>query len=201
MSASREVIESIGHALQLSDDEQSHLLQLWNPNVRAASSSATTGLAPQWQLIIQQLHYPSFITNERSEVLAWNSAADEIVTNFTAMTGPNRVMLRILFLNEDLRQRLINWEEFAAHSVAVFRTYYDKHPGDPWFEHLVQQLAEDSAEFAALWELHQIALKKISRVHFKLRETQQVAAFDINSLASLNENKELHCCIYTPVAT
>lgn len=158
-----------------------------------------TTLNPQWQHIIEQLSYPSFISNDRCEVLAWNRAANEIIADFSSLSVPDRVMIRLLFVNPELRRRMINWKEFALYSVAVFRTYYDKHLEDPWFKQTVEQLCEESVEFETMWKLHNIELKKVSRVFFQLPGAVEAVSFDINSFASLADNPDLHFCIYTPV--
>ncbi|NRF91709.1 hypothetical protein HQN89_11855 [Paenibacillus frigoriresistens] len=69
-----------------------HLLQLWNPNESNAISSIDTTLNPQWLNIIEQLTYPSFISIERCEVLAWNRAANEVIADFSALSFPERNM-------------------------------------------------------------------------------------------------------------
>lgn len=70
VTASREIIENIGRALQLSADERQHLMELWNPNEPEAVISIDTMLNPQWRGIISQLAYPAFISNERTQVFA-----------------------------------------------------------------------------------------------------------------------------------
>uniref|UniRef100_UPI00403F5106 hypothetical protein n=1 Tax=Paenibacillus sp. FSL H8-0332 TaxID=2954742 RepID=UPI00403F5106 len=40
-------------------------------------------------------------------------------------------MLRLLFLDLELRRRMLNWEEFSLYSVGVYRTYYDMNLRDP----------------------------------------------------------------------
>jgi transcriptional regulator with XRE-family HTH domain len=200
VTASKEVMESIGKALQLTRDERKHLIQLWDPNEPEADGSiGQAALSLQWRNIIEQLSYPSFISNERGEVLAWNRQAGEILADFSSMASSERNMLRLLFVDAELRHRIINWEEFASYSVAVFRTYYDKHRGDPWYEQAVRQLCEESTAFEAMWKLHDIQLKKVSRVTILLPGTEETVAYDINSFENLSDHPDLHVCIYTPI--
>ncbi|MBT2292731.1 helix-turn-helix domain-containing protein [Paenibacillus albidus] len=199
VNASREVMENIAIALQLTPDEKTHLMQLWNPHEPVSVPFQDRRLKPHWQPIINQLTAPSFITNERSEVLAWNPAAAAILADFAVWPADERIMIRILFTSPELRGRIRNWEEFARHSVAVFRTYYDKHPEDPWFSELVQQLCAESGEFAAIWKLHQIQIKKVTRLMVQAPGTDDILSFDIRSLMSLDDQPDLHICVYTPV--
>ncbi|OMF05429.1 hypothetical protein BK129_15730 [Paenibacillus amylolyticus] len=202
LAASREVMQSIANALRLTLEEKSHLFDLWDPNTEHEFLASYSQLEPGWQSIIGQLTHPSFITNERSEVLAWNEAADTNLFNFSSMNVNERLMMRILFLDTALRARMRNWEEFARHSVAVFRTYYDKYPSDPEFSRIVKQLSEESIDFRTIWKLHQVELKQVNRV---LLETTDRAdgilhAYDIFSMNNLNSQSGIHCCIYVPVA-
>ena len=200
VTASREIMESIGKALQLSTDEYIYLMKLWNPHEPDIIPSINTRLNPQWREIIGQLTYPTFISNERSEILAWNDEAAKRIINFAAWSDAERVMLRLLFIDTDLRSRMVNWEEFARHSVAVFRTYYDKHLTDPWYISMVKQLAEESAEFSAMWELHNIQLKTVNRVYLRSSDSAaDTAAYDIHSFMSPTEHPDVHICVYTPV--
>jgi hypothetical protein len=94
-----------------------------------------------------------------------------------------------------------NWDEFARHSVAVFRTYYDKYPGEPEFSKIVQQLNEDSTDFNNIWSLHQIKQKKVNRIYLETTDrVDDIAyAYDIFSMSNLNEQSGIHCCVYIPV--
>lgn len=202
VNASREIMESIGHALQLTEAEWAHLFGLWNPGGPSTVPSITMAepsLHPQWRDIISQLDYPSFITNERSEVLAWNQAAGEVLADFDLVPASGRIMLRLLFLDQGLRRRMLNWEEFAQYSVAVFRTYYDMHGDDPWYKKMVDRLAEDSPEFAEMWRQHHIQGKRVNRVVIQSQVTVRPVTYDINSVASLADHPGLHICIYTPL--
>lgn len=151
--------------------------------------------------IIRQLTYPSFITNERSEVLAWNDKASEVLSDFGSLPDSVRIMLRLLFLDLELRRRMLNWEEFALYSVGVYRTYYDMNLHDPWYKEMVDQLLEDSADFAEMWKQHNILGKKVNRVVIESLGTSQSVVYDINSMANLADYPGLHICIYTPVLT
>lgn len=200
VAVSREIIESIAKALQLTEDERLHLIQLSSPHSSGPSVSMDAQINSEWQIIINQLTYPAFITNDRSEVLAWNQAANEIIADFAALPAQERVLIRLLFVDPELRRRLINWEEFARYSVGVYRTYYDNYAADPWYRETIEQLIMDSAEFAAMWELHDIQLKRVSRVLYHIPGAGE-RMYDINSFDSLNGNMNLHCCVYIPVAS
>lgn len=53
-------------------------------------------------------------------------------------------MLRLLFLDLELRRRMLNWEEFSLYSVGVYRTYYDMNLRDPRRPGLYQKSVDAS---------------------------------------------------------
>ncbi|CAM4254784.1 transcriptional regulator with XRE-family HTH domain [Paenibacillus endophyticus] len=199
VTASKVVIESLAKALQLTADERNHFLKLWDPNDTGTAPPISTTLNPQWRNIIDQLSYPSFISNEKADVLAWNRGAAELLADFSALPEGERNMLRLLFTSSELRRRMLNWEEFASHSVAVFRTYFDKYIEDPWFKEIVEQLCEESADFTSMWRRHDVQLKKVSRVTIQQSDASKAITYEIQSLASAADYPDLHFCIYTPI--
>ncbi|UMV45658.1 helix-turn-helix transcriptional regulator [Paenibacillus macerans] len=200
VAVSRDVIESIGKALQLNRDEHLHLLELWNANEPEAVTTITTEVKPQWREIVGAMAFPCFISNDRAELLVWNRAVDERLADFLARPQGQRNLMTLLFTDPEMRKSLINWEEMAAHSVATFRTSYDKYARDPWFAQFVAELSRESPEFAALWQLHHVEVKKVIRVFYRGSDENQVFAYDINSLSFTTDHPDLHLCIYTPVS-
>lgn len=199
LNASRDVIESIAQALRLSSDERSHLIQLWNPHVFNTPPAVSTAVNPQLRMIIDQVNYPSYITNERTEILAWNAAANKAIADFSSIPVKDRYFIRLLFEDMEVRRRIINIEEFARYAVCVFRTYYDKYQDDPWFEETVKHLIKNSSEFDQMWKTYDIQLKKVNRIIIQPSEVKETVAFDIKSLSDMADNPDIHICIYTPV--
>ncbi|MBB3128714.1 hypothetical protein FHS19_003368 [Paenibacillus rhizosphaerae] len=193
------MIESIAKALQLSPDEKSHLFQLWTPHASNTPLSTAAVEYPQMQKIIDQVAYPAYITNERTEILAWNKAANEMLANLSSIPAQHRYFIRLLFEDTEIRRRIVNIEEFARYSVAVFRTYYNKNRNDPTFEETVELLIKNSAEFDRLWRQYDIQLKKVNRVILQLPGVKKPVTFDINSLLNLSDSPDIHVCIYTPI--
>lgn len=198
LTPSKDVIDSIAQALNLSPAEKSHLYQLWNPHAFETPFAGPAVVDPHMQKIIDQLTYPSHITNERSEVLAWNKAAQETFTDFASIPVQERYFMRLLFEDTEMRNRIVNIEEFSSYSVGVFRTYYDKHRDDPWFETAVEQLTQNSPEFDRMWGQYDVQLKKVNRIVLQSPVTHQPVAYDIHSLVNLSDRPDIHICIYTP---
>ncbi|CAN7491935.1 helix-turn-helix transcriptional regulator [Paenibacillus sp. LjRoot153] len=199
-SVSREVLESVARALQLSSDEQVHLLRLADYGGERNSSPSTGEAYPELQTIIDQVNYPAIIANHRTEVLAYNRMATEIITDFHAIPADERVMTRLIFTEPNLRKQLVNWNEFANYTMGVFRIYYDQKAGDHWFESFVQQMFLECGEFKRLWQLHNIQQKKAILYTFDHCVAGRLF-FQLNTFSNINGDEDLHCCIFTPIVS
>lgn len=199
ITTSREVIESIGKALQLSSEEHLHLLRLANYGGDGDSSPHSEEMNIGLQNIIDQLHYPAIIANLRTEVLAYNRMASEIIVDFHAIPAENRVMARLIFTHPNLRNQLANWKEFADFTLGVFRSYFDQKVNDPWNEEFVRQMCHESEEFKTLWRLHDVQQKKAILYTFDHPIAGRLF-FQLNTFSHINGNQNLHCCVFTPVA-
>jgi hypothetical protein len=62
-----------------------------------------------WRNIVDQLYYLSYICNDRSEVLAWNRAANRTTADFPALPAQERVMTRFVFVDPEYRRRMMNF--------------------------------------------------------------------------------------------
>ncbi|KRF13521.1 helix-turn-helix transcriptional regulator [Paenibacillus sp. Soil787] len=199
VTASREVIESVGKALQLSSEEHLHLLRLANYSGDGESYPIATEIDPGLQNIIDQLSYPAIIANNRTEVLAYNQMASEIITDFHSIPAEKRVMTRLIFTDPNLRKQLANWKEFADFTVGVFRMYFDQKAGDLWYEEFVRRMCKESEEFLTLWRLHDVQQKKAILYTFDHLVAGRLY-FQLNTFSAINGNENLHCCVFTPIA-
>ncbi|WP_167569070.1 MmyB family transcriptional regulator [Brevibacillus migulae] len=83
--------------------------------------------------------------------------------------------------------------------AAILRSYYGQSKGDAWYEAFAQRLSEESTEFAALWDRHDVKEKKAQP--FLLNHPDLgTLSFEINTLGHINGNEDIHCCVYTPMA-
>src|SRR4051794_23614678 len=55
---------------------------------------------------------PAYIRNSRWDVLAWNAACEDMfLTDFSSVASHDRNALRLFFLDESYRCRMVNWEQ------------------------------------------------------------------------------------------
>ena len=163
INPSRDLLERLATALQLSDAERNHLFDLARPDLSASAQAAFTTHAPEPLRVWAQslAPCPAYIINGRWDVIAWNSSADELYGDFAERDGDMRNILRLLFLEPTWRRLFVDWSVVAACATAQFRALSARRAGQPEFARFIARLARDSDEFARLWSDHQLLAPQI----------------------------------------
>ncbi len=157
VQVSIQVLEGIARALKLNWDERNHLFLL------AEQFPQIEPIYPQEivsTLLLQALDQfgsnPAYITGQRWDLLAWNQAACAVFGDFELLPLRERNILWFVFMNEKLRQSLVDWETHARLVLAQFRINYSRYVGDSWFTELINALEAASPEFRLWWKEHDI---------------------------------------------
>ncbi|MCF2527742.1 helix-turn-helix transcriptional regulator [Yinghuangia soli] len=171
-NVSAEIVDAIAGALRLGADEHAHLRRL----VQTAQSShpAEAGApAPQVvrpglvRLLESMPETPAFIAGRGTELLAWNQLFAALVVDVDALPARMRNKARLVFLHEETRQRFVNWQVKARDLVAYLRMDLGRHPNDPGFRALIDDLSEQSAEFRQLWAEQEVKEKTHGAYHLR----------------------------------
>ncbi|WP_043618530.1 helix-turn-helix transcriptional regulator [Nonomuraea candida] len=153
---SPEVTEAIARALQLDPAEREHLTDLLARPARHAPISPQR-VRPGLHLMLQTLdHVPAFVLGRRTDVLAANRLAREVLTDFDALPATQRNLARYYLLDPAARERTGDWERIASETVAVLRLEAGRHPHDRRLADLVGELTLRSPEFSAWWNDHKV---------------------------------------------
>lgn len=198
---SPEVLINISKALRLDEDEQKHLFDLANIDQANAGVGLNSGGRPDTgflQLIVDQLYYPSFVTDEGTDVIAWNRAAELIIADFGSLPKNERYMMNVMFLHSDYRQRLANWEGYARYATAMLRANLERFKDNPLYMERLERLRRESKEFVHFWELYEIKQKRVATALFRLPDLQEME-FVIHSASVVDNDPGLHWCFYVPV--
>jgi len=157
IQVSVQVLEGIVRALKLNCDEQKHLFLLANHLPPIDFTYPEEIVSPLLLQVLDQLgSSPAYITGQRWDLLAWNRSACAIFGDFELLPIGERNILWFVFMNENLRQILVDWEAHARLVIAQFRANYSRFVGDPWFTELINALEVISPEFRRLWTEHDI---------------------------------------------
>ncbi|MYS80049.1 helix-turn-helix transcriptional regulator [Embleya scabrispora] len=155
---SPEVLEALARALRLDPSEREHLTDLLaGPPATRLAPSSPQRVRPGLHLMLHTLeHVPAFILGRRTDVLASNRLARQVLTDFDALPAPRRNLARYYLLDPQARERVVEWERIAAETVAMLRLEAGRHPNDRQLADLVGELTLKSPEFSTWWNDHRV---------------------------------------------
>lgn len=199
IGVSEQVLDSISKVLGLEQDEKEHLFRLARKPLPTSTVPGSVVVSPTLQGVIDGLETrPAWVVDQRWNVLAWNRAAEIVFGDFGTLPEEERNFLRFLFGDDDLRQRVMNWEEFARGKLATFRSSSAKYVDEPWFTQLVEDLTEVSADFREWWGQHEVRRAPVRRAEI---DHPDVGCLILESLSlRVNSDPGQRVCVYGPVA-
>ncbi len=154
---SAQVIESLSRALLLDKQERIHLYRLANQPLPADIPEQLERVNPILQHVLDSLALcPSFIADQRWNVVAWNKAACILLGDFEKMNSLQRNVVWAMFTDGYFKRLYHNWEFYAKSLLGRFRLTCGKYIEDPWLVEFIEDLKSHSTEFAEWWPLHEI---------------------------------------------
>ncbi|WP_406355016.1 helix-turn-helix transcriptional regulator [Streptomyces sp. NBC_00658] len=154
--ASEQVFESLASVLRLNRHERGHLLQLAGhaPPAEAEASEPLTPEVAAVPLLLQP--HPAYIIDGNYDVLSHNQAADQLFPNLITEDDSPANFVRWVFLEPVARDVLVDWEPEARGLLARLRTLAGRHPTDPRFTRLIEELHEGSPQARAWWAQYEV---------------------------------------------
>jgi len=151
---SERIVKSLGDALQLNEAEILHLRTLTG---RKSSSRIAHEVPDGLSRLIRALNEPAYVTNDRWDVLVWNSAAEKTIVDFSLLeTGERNIMLFML-TTQDARFLFGNtWPAEAQRMLGLFHASYARNAHDETFIALVERFSLECPEFDTWWSEHVI---------------------------------------------
>ena len=156
---SEQMLASLARALRLSGDERDYLFQMAGHNAPAPVSAATH-VAPALQRVLDRLDdTPAVILSNLGETLVQNRMADALFGDKSGYSGLARAEIYRWFT--DPPSRLLYPEDDRDRQsralVANLRAAYGSMGSRSRAGQLVRALQKVSAEFAELWDRHEVA--------------------------------------------
>ncbi|MBT2207119.1 helix-turn-helix transcriptional regulator [Actinomadura sp. NEAU-AAG7] len=161
-NASDEVLDAIGRALRLDEEERAHLRGLARPPRKGARRSRPERVRPATLAVLRSMDLnPALILGRAADILAWNRPAHALLAPHLPLDAPDRPsdrpnMARLVFLEPHTRDLYADWPAKARDTVAYLRKAAGQWPDDPALTELVGELAVKNEEFAALWARHPV---------------------------------------------
>jgi transcriptional regulator with XRE-family HTH domain len=195
---SGEVLAGIAGALRLTEAESDHL------HLLAGTAPARSGLhrrdvRPSILALLERLpQTAAFVTSAIFEVLAWNDLTAALMEDFGALEPEDRNLARKAFLGPARPEKplygISDGAEFRHHVVMELRVALTRYPTDPAVAGLVEELREGSADFARLWDRHDVQSAPMLTKTFQHPAVGKITV-DCDSL-TLTE-RDQHLVLYT----
>ncbi|OIH99807.1 MULTISPECIES: helix-turn-helix transcriptional regulator [unclassified Curtobacterium] len=192
---SAEVLAGIAGSLLLTPAESDHLHAL------AGTASLQTGrveraVRPSILALVERLpQTAAIVLSAAFEVLAWNALASTLMEDFSRLAPAERNLARRAFPPDTVDEApppygISDGAEFCRHVVMQLRTSRTRYPDDPQVTDLVEELRTGNAEFARLWDRHDVQVTPVLTKTFR-HPTVGSVTVDCDSLALTDRDQYL----------
>lgn len=138
---------------------------------------------------------PAYIIDGAYDVLSCNRAALALFPHLVATADRPANLARWTFLEPAARDVVVDWEPEARGLLARLRTLAGRHPGDPRFMRLIDELKAGSSHMRAWWPQYDVQIRHGGRK--RLRPPGREEADFLYTAFHLAEDPELTLVIYT----
>ncbi|MFB4204986.1 hypothetical protein KBTX_01525 [wastewater metagenome] len=197
ITVSSAFLDDVSRVLKLDETERRHLFLLAHHRPPAVNGRPWCELPPLVHRLLDDLNLrPAYVMNLRWDVVGWNAAAQRLF-GFADRDPGERNMLWMLFADDDVSRRIVDWDAQAPEILASFRRDYAQAPDDEDMLGLVEALERRSPSFADLWRRHD--------VHGRCRGLRRFVVDDIGTVTFehstfiVDEEKHLRLVFYAAV--
>lgn len=156
-AASADVLDRIARALMLTEVEREHLFLLGLGRAPDVKYRESESISPRLQRLLDTLDVaPALIRTATWDVVAWNKAATAVLSDYAAMEAAKRNVIRLIFLDPNVRAAQPDWESTARFVVGSFRADATRAGATEAVRALVEEMCARSEDFARLWRDHDV---------------------------------------------
>lgn len=157
-SPSADVLDRLANGLMLTAPEREHLFLLALGRPPAVKYLLPDHVTPRLQRVLDALpNSPAIIKTATWDVIAWNTAATRLLTDYSKLPREQRNVLRLIFTNPVTRAAQDDWWNVARYVVGAFRADAARAGAGAEINALVDELSRISPEFESLWRENDVA--------------------------------------------
>ncbi|MGW7694094.1 helix-turn-helix transcriptional regulator [Streptomyces asiaticus] len=190
---SAQVLTALARALRLNGDERDHLFHLTDRPVPPATHGPAAQVQPALLGLLDRLTTtPAQVITDLHQTLVQNELAAALVGRPPAVRGPAASLVYRWFTDPDAR-KVYPPEDHPHHSrvfVADLQAVAARRGGDSEVRRMVAVLRRRSEEFAALWDTHDVALRRTDHKRI-VHPSLGVIELDCHSLFSEDGHQRL----------
>jgi hypothetical protein len=158
------VLDGLARALQLNEEEHAHLYALANHaagRTARAVSRASRIVGPGVRQLLETVRpCPAYVLTRTSDLLAANPEALTLFAGLADWPPGRRNTIRYTFLHPAARELFADWDHSTETTAAHLHSLAAETPGDPDVSALIAELLDGSAEFARLWQRHDVRQRR-----------------------------------------
>ncbi|XVV11822.1 helix-turn-helix transcriptional regulator [Actinoplanes sp. CA-131856] len=194
---SPQMLTALTRALRLTADERNHLFHLAGhpaPPSYGVDEHVSPGLL---RLLDALTDLPAMVISDLGVILVQNPMGVALLGEQTAFTGLARSFAYRWFTEPATRELYPSEdrERQGEIQVADLRAAVAMRPADPLARRLVAALRAESLEFAALWDRHDVAVRRSDR---KRIVHPAVGVIDIDCEVLATARQDQHLLVFTP---
>ncbi|MGV9847785.1 helix-turn-helix transcriptional regulator [Streptomyces sp. NPDC003442] len=190
---SAQVLTALARALRLNGDERDHLFHLADRPVPPATHGPAAQVQPALLGLLDRLTTtPAQVITDLHQTLVQNELAAALIGRPPAVRGPAASFVYRWFTDPDARG-IYPPEDHPHHSrvfVADLQAVAARRGGDSEVRRMVAALRRRSEEFAALWDTHDVALRRTDHKRI-VHPSLGVIELDCHSLFSEDGHQRL----------
>ncbi|WP_081709460.1 helix-turn-helix transcriptional regulator [Mesorhizobium erdmanii] len=195
---SADVLNRIAKGLLLTEAEREHLFMLGLGRPPEVRYRGDEGVSPRLQRLIDTLDAsPALIKTATWDVVAWNRAAEIVLTDYGTIPAGRRNVLRFMFLTPHIRAKQHDWQNLARFVVGAFRADAARAGAVSEVTQLVEELCSGSPEFATLWQENDVLAHGDGTKRLKHPELGDIE-LEYSSFA-VDGRPDLNLTVYNPV--
>jgi transcriptional regulator with XRE-family HTH domain len=180
----------IADVLQLASAERAYLFQVAQRiDPKDASSPVSAPATKAIESCVLAISFPALVVDKYWTLLSWNTAFADLFDRF--LEGPEKNVLRFMFLDPGIRTFMNDWESRARRLAAQFRVEFGKYIDDPRMLDFVQGLSEASDLFRECWEEQRVMLWEGGEKSFIHPQRGSLTLFQTTFLAASDPTLKL----------
>ena len=159
-NVSADALDRLARALRLSRGERTYIFELAGRRDPLAEAPEEDSASELLTSLLADIDIPAYIMGRTWNMLAWNTAAGELFTDW--LDKPVRTnelprnLLRFVFLRPQTRKFLVDWDTRARRLTAEFRADCRTRLDEPELQQLIEELKRASPEFSRFWKQHDV---------------------------------------------
>ncbi|PGH51830.1 helix-turn-helix domain-containing protein [Streptomyces sp. Ru87] len=158
--ASEPVLDALARALRLSGDERAYLFELSGKDAGRPRRRPAQRVQPLLRRLLDDLtNTPALVLGRCTDILAWNSLAAALFTDFALVPERGRNFVRLVFCDPAVRALYADWDHVARACVAQLRMEAARDPENPRLTALVGELSVRDPDFRTWWGDHRVAAR------------------------------------------